>query len=159
MKRLAIFLLILFLACGKKSVPEYAPDFTLPDLKGDKISLSDFRGKIVILEFFTTWCKSCRLMVADLNQLYNRYRDKNVIFLGISLDGNVDLIYDFAKKLNIAYPILIGNEDIVLKYGGISVLPHLVIVDPKGRIYKTHRGFMKKRKLEDDIISLIHLGP
>ncbi|MDL1956337.1 MAG: TlpA family protein disulfide reductase [Candidatus Desulfofervidus auxilii] len=159
MKRLAIFLLILFLACGEKSVPEYAPDFTLPDLKGDKISLSDFRGKIVILEFFTTWCKSCRLIVPDLNQLYNRYRDKNVIFLGISLDENVDRIYDFAKKLNIAYPILIGNEDIVLKYGGISVLPHLVIVDPKGRIYKTHQGFMKKKKLEDDIISLIHLGP
>jgi len=155
---LILFLLIVFCACEQKHpLQGYAPDFTLPDLNGHKVSLSDFRGKIIILDFFTTWCKGCRMLIPSLNRLYQKYKDKNVLILGISLDGfsTPEPLSKFLQEEGITYPLLIGNEEVVRKYGGISIIPYIVIIDTQGKIYKVSQGYIEGEYLEKYIKILL----
>ncbi|MDL1969932.1 MAG: TlpA family protein disulfide reductase [Candidatus Desulfofervidaceae bacterium] len=155
---LILFLVMTFCACGQKnSSQEYAPDFTLPDLNGHKISLSDFRGKVVVLDFFTTWCEGCRMLAPQLNRLYQKYKKSDVLILGISLDGfsTSKPLYKFQQKEKISYPLLIGNEEVVRKYGDISIIPYVVIIDTQGKIYKILQGHIEEEKLEKYIKTLL----
>ncbi len=156
---LTVFLLSIFfiLACSRQPQSAYAPDFTLPDLNGKEVSLSDYRGKIVIIDFFSTTCPVCVELIPNLRDVYKKFKDHDLVILGIDLDTvpNEQALKEFVQSKRINYPVLIGNDEIVMKYGGFSVLPYMVFIDKKGRIFKIHQGYIEKRELEAYIVKMM----
>jgi len=121
-----------------------APDFSLENTEGKEIKLSDYKGKIVILDFWATWCPPCRVGIPDLVALQKEYK-KDLIVIGISLDIDTkDDVVPFIKAFRINYPILYGNEKIVNDYGGIGAIPTTFVIDRKGNVVNMHVGLVDK---------------
>lgn len=134
-----------------------APNFELPDVNGKKVRLSDFKGKIIILDFWATWCPPCRAEIPGFIELYNKYKDKGVVVIGISLDeGGVRDVVPFMKEFGINYPILIGNFKVTQDYGGIRGIPTTFVIDRKGNIRAKYVGYRPKEVFERDIIMLLN---
>ena len=95
-----------------KSKP--AKDFTLKDLSSKKVSLSDFRGKVVLLNFFATWCPPCRLEIPELVKISQQKKKGDLVVLGVSLDKDVVpfMLKNFVKEMKISYPVLMGTEEV-----------------------------------------------
>lgn len=122
-----------------------APDFTLQTIKGEEVSLSDYRGKIVFINFWATWCGPCRHEVPAFVELQDEYGTDNLVILGISVDqGNRSVVTEFAKEYNINYEILYANGEVVGKYGGIKSIPTTFIVDRDGYLRDRRVGFPGK---------------
>ncbi|MCX7766948.1 MAG: TlpA family protein disulfide reductase [Candidatus Sumerlaeia bacterium] len=163
---LGIILLGLPYGCSKPSEEaelfkeKPAPDFTLMDTEGKKVSLKDFAGKIIVLNFWATWCPPCRAEIPDFIELYKQYESQGVVFIGISLDtgsasGNTDVVIPFIKKVGINYPVLLGNEEVTKTYGGVTAIPTTFIIDKKGIIRKKYVGYRPKEVFENDIKTLL----
>ena len=111
-----------------------APSFRLPRLGGGEVSLSDLRGRVVVIDFWATWCPPCVFQIPILNQVHERYAERGVEVLGISVDaGGADAVREFAEEQGIAYPILLGDESLARAYGAPGY-PSLVVVAPDGTI-------------------------
>jgi cytochrome c biogenesis protein CcmG/thiol:disulfide interchange protein DsbE len=133
---------------------QQAPDFTLPDINDNKLSLSKFKGKIVILNFWATWCPPCKKEIPELNKIYAEYKDKGIEIIGITLD-KPEKVKEFMEKQNIDYPVVIGSREISKDYGNIVSIPTLFIIDKQGRIYKKNIGFKGGDALEKDLKELL----
>ncbi len=129
-----------------------APDFTLPTPDGKKIKLSDYRGKVVILDFWATWCPPCRRGIPDLIDLKKRYGDKGLEIIGISLDeitrGTQAQVIPFMKNYGINYPIVFGNMQIVQNFGGIRSIPTSFVIDKDGKIIANFVGLRPEQDYE-----------
>jgi cytochrome c biogenesis protein CcmG/thiol:disulfide interchange protein DsbE len=124
-----------------------APDFSLSDLDGNKVSLSDHRGKVVVLDFWATWCPPCRKGIPDFVEMQNEYGKDNFIVLGINLDRGDDvgsMVEEFAKNYNINYPVLYHNPQIVMAYGGIQSIPTTFVIDQEGKVRQGVVGYRPK---------------
>ena len=113
-----------------------APNFTLTDLAGKKVSLSDFRGHPVLVNFWATWCGPCKLEMPWFETLYGKYKPQGLVILGLSQDegtGKAD-IASAAKKIGVSYPILLPDEKVAKAYGGVDYLPETFYVDSRGKI-------------------------
>ena len=159
MKKFIIYLLIFILlpSCTKKEyIRRQAPDFTLLDLNGQIIHLSDFKDKVIILDFFTTYCNACRLIIPNLNKIYQDYRKRGVIIVGISLDGYINPapLRHFVRQVGILYPVLLGDEEIAKDYS-VQVVPSIFIIDKNGYIRKRREGYQEISELEGAIEVLL----
>ncbi len=132
-----------------------APDFTLTDQHGSKIQLSDYRGKVVILDFWATWCPPCKAEIPGFVNLYDKYKDEGLEIVGISLDqtGWTD-VRPFLKNYDVEYPVVLGNSDIVQEYGGIRSIPTTFILDKDGTIQKKYVGYRPEEVFEQDFLAL-----
>lgn len=133
-----------------------AADFKLKTLEGKEVKLSDYRGKIVIIDFWATWCPPCRKGIPDLISLQEEFK-KDLVVIGISLDqqNTIKDLKPFIEKYKINYPVVLGDEKVVKDYGGISAIPTSFIIDQKGNIVDTHIGLVPKTVYADQIKSLL----
>ena len=114
-----------------------APDFNLPVLGGGEISLSDLKGKVVVVNFWATWCPPCLVEMPVLNDLYGTYKDQGVEVLGLSLDEEgLSITQPFVEKLNVTYPILESDRNTYQAYGNVLTIPHTFVIDREGTVTK-----------------------
>jgi thiol-disulfide isomerase/thioredoxin len=133
-----------------------APDWQLNDLNGKMVKFSDFRGKVVILDFWATWCAPCRIEIPHFVELQKQYGDKGLTVIGVSLDEQgQEIVKKFVKRLGVIYPIVMGNEKVVEAYGGIYAILTTFVIDRRGRIVSQHIGYDDKAVFEKEIQSLL----
>jgi len=125
----------------KKSSPGLAPDFTLKTIDGQEITLSKLKGKVVLLDFWATWCGPCRESIPHLIQLYKAYRENGFEMIGISLDkGDAAVVRNFAKSMDIPYPIVMATEEVARDYR-VTSIPTTFFIDKEGKIREKIPGF------------------
>jgi len=133
-----------------------APDWELTDLNGRTTKSSDFHGKVLILDFWATWCAPCRVEIPHFVELQKQYGDKGLTVIGVSLDEqDQEVVKKFVKRLGVNYAIVMGNEKVVEAYGGIDAIPTTFVIDRQGRIVSRHMGYDDKKVLEKEIQSLL----
>jgi peroxiredoxin len=149
-RRLLLALIPLMLtACLAEEMPEGAPapPFTLPNLAGEPIALSDFSGQIVVVDFWATWCVPCKHQIPVLNQFQRKVAGRDVVVLGVAVDvGGRDVVAQFAEEHGIEYPVLLGSESLARDYG-VPGFPALVVVDASGRLDSMHLGVIDPEEL------------
>jgi cytochrome c biogenesis protein CcmG/thiol:disulfide interchange protein DsbE len=128
-----------------------APDFTLRDVAGRSVRLSDYRGKVVVLNFWATWCPPCRAEIPWFIDFQNRYRDSGLAVIGVSFDQGWDAVRPFVAKTGINYPQVMGTDDVAALYGGVDSLPTTLVIDRTGRVTAVHSGLVDKAKYESEI--------
>jgi len=133
-----------------------APDFNLKDvLQGQDYSLSQFKGKVVMINFFTFFCGPCREEMPDLNKIYQENKDKGYVTLGIALSSDPTQIRFLVKQLGLTYPVLIGNDKVSEAYGNVVVVPTTFLIDKQGNISKKIEGTRKKEEFEKMVKALM----
>jgi peroxiredoxin len=134
-----------------------APDFTLKDLKGKDVRLADYKGKVVLVNFWATWCGPCKYEIPMFVDLQQRYGDKGLAFLGISVDDPLAELTPFVAKYKMNYPVLIGlgREDVQEAYGPMFGIPVTVVVGRDGSICTRYFGLRSKERFEQDIKALL----
>ena len=131
---------------------ESAPSFTLQNINGEKVSLSDFSGKVVILDFWATWCPPCKEEIPHFIELYEQYKDEGLAVIGIATDREgVSVVKPFVQKYGIQYPVLISDGQAATAYGGIVSIPTTFIIDSAGNIRQKYVGYRDKSVFEADI--------
>src|ERR1051326_986026 len=132
-----------------------APDFSLPQLDGTPLRLSAYRGNVVLLDFWATWCAPCLESIPHFVDLQNQYGPKGLQIIGVSMDDSPDPVRDFYQRFKMNYPVVMGNADIGEAYGGVLGLPIAFVIDRNGRIYSKHSGASDNAVLETEILNLL----
>ncbi len=141
-------------ACMPNAKP--ATDFTLPSLDGKKVSLSSFKGKVVLLNFWATWCGPCKAEVPAFVELQSQYKD-DLVVLGLSVDDSADKAKAFAAQYKVNYPMVLGlgHDEIQDAYGPIYGIPASFLISRDGKVCKRHLGIAPKSQFEREIKALL----
>ena len=157
-----------------------APNLSLRTLNGETVRLSDYRGQVMVLNFWATWCPPCRAEIPEFADLYRSYRARNVVVIGVSVDGEgTERVRSFSEEHDMPYPVVVGDEGVVLAFselegiptvlnggsdevvmedGRIEAIPTTFIVDQEGRIYRKHVGYRERTHIEADLQHLLAGG-
>jgi cytochrome c biogenesis protein CcmG/thiol:disulfide interchange protein DsbE len=153
--------------CGDSSLPQGNPvkpesrrnraaAFSLPGADGAPVSLADYRGKVVLLNFWATWCGPCKIEIPWLVEFQRTYKDRGFTVVGLSLDEDGwDAVKPYAQRRKINYPTALASEEVRLLYGGVEHLPTSFLIDPQGRIAATHVGLVSKSTYQSAIEALL----
>jgi len=131
-----------------------APDFSLPQLTGEQLELSDYRGKVVLLDFWATWCDPCREEMPRFVDLQNKYGSLGFQVIGVSMDDEPGPVRDFCQRFKMNYPVVMGNAKIGELYGGVLGLPIAFLIGRDGRIYARHIGATDISVFDKEIVNL-----
>jgi peroxiredoxin len=133
-----------------------APDFTLTSINGDQVSLSNFKGKVLIIDFWATWCPPCVKGVPEFSELYRTYKDKGFEIVGISVDREgPTVVKNFIEKNKVPYTVVMANMAVVDAYQVYTGIPTTFIVDREGRIADKVIGYQPKSYFEDQLKKLL----
>jgi thiol-disulfide isomerase/thioredoxin len=137
--------------------PAPTPPFLVSDLNGHTVSTAQFHGKVVLVNFWATWCPPCREEIPGLIALQNKYKDRLQV-IGVSVDEDVAPSYvkEFADKHGINYPVVMGTE-IAKEYGGVPALPTSFVVNTEGRVVQKHVGLLEPAEIENEVRALLDL--
>ena len=155
---LAAFLCILLPFAVRADDAAYkATSFRLQDVTGTAIALEDFTGKIILLNFWATWCTSCREELPELERLYQKYRDHGFIVIAISVDNSAERVAAFMKKRQIGFPVVIDEQGDVAENFRFSGIPAGFLIDRNGFIMRRYRGSGREliSRYETDIADLL----
>lgn len=158
MKKLFIILVLLFTAVVTTSAlaQRKAPDVTFKTADGKTYDLSKLTRKVVIVNFWATWCGPCRKEIPDFIEFYKSYKEKGVEILGVSLDREGwEKVTPFLKQNPINYPVVLGNGDIAGKFSNFNAIPTTFIIDKSGKIVDEHTGVMTRSQLEAKVKPLL----
>jgi peroxiredoxin len=135
-----------------------APDFQLSALDGRLVRLSDLRGRVVLVNFWATWCAPCRVEMPWLAEFDSRYRILGLTVLGVSVDdGGRERVATFVRERRVSYPILLKDQDVELRFGGVRFLPQTFFVGRDGKIIRRVYGIRTRADFEADIRSALGL--
>jgi peroxiredoxin len=131
-----------------------APGFQLADVNGGQVSLADFKGKVVILDFWATWCPPCKREIPDFIQLQNQYGAKGLQIVGIALD-QPGKVKSFVRDNGMNYTVLLGTDEVSARYGGVESIPTTFVINKDGKIVTKFEGFRSKETFENEIKKLL----
>ncbi|MBX3619026.1 MAG: TlpA family protein disulfide reductase [Rhizobacter sp.] len=129
------------LALAAATVGAPAPDFTLRVLDGPNLRLQEQRGKVVLVNFWATWCGPCRKEMPHLNRIADKYRSAGLVMLGVNVDDNVRNAAEVAAKLGVKFPVLLDTDKRVSKLYDLNSMPSTMVIDRSGRVRYVHRGY------------------
>ena len=136
-----------------------APSISLTDIEGKRLDLADYKGKVVVLDFWATWCGPCRAEIPGYTELQDKYASQGFSMIGISLDDEPGPVVDFYKEFKMNYPVAVGNQRIGELYGGILGLPTTFVIGRDGRIYAKHTGGVNPALIEEEVQQLLAMSP
>jgi thiol-disulfide isomerase/thioredoxin len=135
--------------------PSPAPPFLLTDLDGQPISTTAYHGKVVLINFWATWCPPCREEIPEMIALANKYKD-NLQIIGVSMDDDPpETVRAFARAHNMNYPIVMGSDKLSEEYGGVDALPTTFVLDTSGRVVQKHMGLYSPEVYDGEIHALL----
>ena len=117
-----------------------APDFNLTAIDGKKLSLADYKGKVILLDFWATWCTPCRAEIPHFVEMQEKYGPQGFQVVGISMDDDAKPVREFAREYKMNYPIAVGDDKLAESFGGVLGLPVNFIIDREGRIRSKYLG-------------------
>ncbi|HXF99728.1 MAG TPA: TlpA disulfide reductase family protein [Bacteroidota bacterium] len=133
-----------------------APNFKLKAQDGSTVELAKLRGKVVVVNFWATWCGPCRREIPGFMEVYKQYKSKGLEIVGVSLDQEGwDVVKPYLERMPINYPVVIGDGALADAYGGIDAIPATFIIDRKGNIARKHVGYMNKDQFEQLVKQLL----
>ena len=133
-----------------------APDFTLMDVTGKPVKLSDFKGKVVLLNFWATWCGPCKVEIPWFIEFEQKYKDQGLVVLVVSMDEDGwPTVKPYIEASKVNYRVVIGTDRVGEMYGGVESLPTTFMLDREGKIANTHIGLIGKREYQDEINQLL----
>ena len=129
-----------------------APDFALKDSDGKTVRLSDYKGKVVLVDFWATWCGPCKIEIPWLKEFQRKFKDKGFAVIGISMDEEGwQVVKPFLTETAINYRVVIGDDSTAQLYGGVDALPTAFVIDREGKIAAVHVGLTSKGEIEHGI--------
>jgi peroxiredoxin len=134
-----------FIACASVEAiapTAAAPDFTLRTMNGPNMRLAEQRGRVVMVNFWATWCGPCRQEMPQLDRLYQKYKSSGFVLLGVNVDEDVLKATDVAAKLGVSFPVLLDTDKAVSKLYDLSTMPSTVLIDRDGKVRYVHRGYL-----------------
>ncbi len=153
---LLIAVVTLLPACQGKADESHAPDFTLLNLSGDTVNLSDYRGKVVLINFFATYCPPCRMEMPDFVRLQEKYGSKGFTVIAISVDNEPEKVLpSFIERLGLNFPVLLATTKVLKDYGNIYALPVTFVLDREHKIVKKITGMVNPDELDPVIEKLL----
>jgi peroxiredoxin len=133
-----------------------APEFALKDADGKLVHLADYRGKVVLLDFWATWCGPCKIEIPWFMDMQRKNKDRGFEVLGVSMDDEGwEVVKPFLADLQVNYRVVIGNDTTAQLYGGVDALPTTFLIDRGGKIAAVHVGLASKKDFEDGIEQLL----
>jgi cytochrome c biogenesis protein CcmG/thiol:disulfide interchange protein DsbE len=133
-----------------------APDFALKDADGKTVHLSDYKGKVVLLDFWATWCGPCKLEIPWFTDMEHQRKDKGFEVLGVSMDDNGwEDVKPFLADRKVNYRVVIGDDATASAYGGVDSLPTTFLIDKQGKIAAIHVGLTARKEFEDGVDELL----
>ena len=132
-----------------------APQVTLTDLSGQKLDLASYKGEVVLVDFWATWCDPCRAEIPHFVQLQDKYRNQGFRVVGISMDDGPRPVLEFYGQYRMNYPVAMGNAKIAERFGGVLGLPVSFLIGRDGRIYARHVGETETSVFESEIKELL----
>ena len=133
-----------------------APEFALKDADGKTVHLADYKGKVVLLDFFATWCGPCKVEIPWFMEMERKNKDRGLAVLGVSMDDEGwEVVKPFLASLGVNYRVVIGNDSTAQLYGGVDALPTTFLIDRNGKIAAIHIGLASKKDFDDGIETLL----
>ena len=174
MKTLGVFFassLVLLAGCTPPGLtPEKEPavttggaagaDFSIPNLAtpGEQLSLASYKGQVVLLDFWATWCPPCRSELPELSQLYDDLKQKGFVIVGMTVDnGPADQVAEAVRRFELSYPVGLAGEGVQQAYGGIRAVPTKFLLDKKGAVARQYLGVVPEKQLRADVETLLAL--
>ena len=130
-------------------------DLTLKDMNGNAVRLADYKGKVIVLNVWATWCGPCQLEIPELVETYAHYKDRGVVVLGVSLDDTAETLRDYAPKKQVNYPMLLMQDDFDEAYGPIFGVPITFFIGRDGTISRKHFGPVSREQVDREIKALL----
>ena len=124
-----------------------APDFTLKSISGENLKLSEYRGEVVLINFWASWCGPCRQEMPVLSELHDKYKALGFTVLGVNVEEDSSKARKLLEKMSVSFPVLLDNESVVSKQYDVVAMPSTVLVDRNGNMRYLHKGY--KPGLED----------
>lgn len=147
-------------SAGPTANLQSAPEFELASLAGGTLTSEDLKGKVLVVDFWATWCKPCIEEIPNFNALHSEQGEDRFAMLGITVEsGSFEDVEPYIERLGIDYPVVMGDDDVVRGFGGLIGFPTTFVVSPDWKIYKKYLGSKtnKKELIEQDVADL--LGP
>jgi peroxiredoxin len=132
-------------------------NFTLKDVNGASVNLAAYKGKVILLDFWATWCAPCKVEIPGFVELYAKYKSRGLVVVGLSVDDTIEQLRPFVAQFKMNYPVLLGldNDAIQEAYGPVWGLPTTFIIDRGGKICQKHMGLTAKEQFEKTILGLL----
>jgi thiol-disulfide isomerase/thioredoxin len=136
-----------------------APEFSLKDVDGRTVTLAEYKGKVVLLNFWATWCGPCKIEIPWFAEFEQKYKDRGFAVLGVAMDEEGwEVVKPYLAEAKVNYRVIMGNDTVSGLYGGVESLPTTFVLDQDGRIASTHVGLVSKGDYENEILQLLEGG-